>query len=275
METIKKRHNPEITAEDLAARAFDKNNDALPVKEGLEQKVQSEKGDNALKQEVCHLIEKVFGEGLYLNYLPLEELNTSPNGLWVVTKVKRKAGWFRNAELENYFTISLFEVLDRREDGVVITKKSQPMYENGKFNPIKIIVYAPEALKNAREFVKSYKSLTGQEATLIQECVDEEEMKTHLPKEEKQPLETKVEKYNMPAIKSRLAMMKLDLVGVVFNSLALGMNGGFAIINISEGKYNILPFNIAFGAVGGYFAYHSGKRLMSKYEESLKNNYEE
>ncbi|MBI4918957.1 hypothetical protein HY837_03440 [archaeon] len=310
MDQVKKRHNPEITQEDLknfginnedqAVKAFDRNNDS--ANDSLEGKLQSEKGSLALHEEFCHLITKIFGEDLYLwtnsvlGYQPFEKSNKSAtsNYSWLIGKQTKKAGWFKKAEFENYIRAELFQIPDRKdpETGVVITEKSLPMYENGKFNQIKIRVYKSDALKQAREFVKAYKSFTGQEVTLIQECADEEEMKKHLP--EKETIDDKVEDpYRLVgktfkteeifngkikpsvAIKSRLAMMKVDLMGTKANSVALGINSVIMVYNLSKQNYGFALFTLGCALVNGYFVHVRSKDTLSRYEDSLKELYKE
>ncbi len=184
----RKRHNPEITPADLAAQAFDRNNDAV-----LEDKIQAEKGNLALRQEFCQLITEVFGRDIYLdsygNNLYATENDTLKDTLlplsvaghyrlttqeWSVSTLKQKAGWFRSAQYEKYFKIV----------PAVIPKKGMlPIFEDGKFNPIKMITYTPEALSKAKDFAKAYKSMTEQDVTLVQEFADKEEIKKHVPKE--------------------------------------------------------------------------------------------
>ncbi|MBI4918804.1 hypothetical protein HY837_02660, partial [archaeon] len=181
MEQQKKRHNPEITPEDLknfgivkedsAVKAFDRNNDAL------EDKVKIEKGTHALREEFCQLVKKYFGRDLYFNnyystsgYELFEskgELKASGETNWDFSKIKKK-GWFRRTEFEKYIEINLFETTIQTEDGKT-DRKLLPLFRDGKFNPIKIRAYTPQALSQAKEFAEEYKEHTGQEVALIQE----------------------------------------------------------------------------------------------------------
>ncbi len=281
MEQQKKRHNPEITREDLvqagidpAVKAFDKNKDALPVKDGLEQKVQLEKGDGALEQEFCHLVNSVYGENLYLNGSPLKEANNKyPGVYWHINRLIRKAGWFRNAEIAKYISITLFREPDRVDDGVVVTERSLPIYEKGKFNPIKITAYTPDALKKTREFAKQYKSFTGQEITLIQECADEEEMNAQLGKKAASNIEEAVKEYDKEAVKDKLSEMKWNLFTGAWDACLATFFFGTTVKGIYDKDPHI---TLASGVGCLFFAYFSRKAFkegLKLYEDSLKKNY--
>ncbi|MBI4918828.1 hypothetical protein HY837_02785 [archaeon] len=180
MQQQKKRHNPEITPEDRALSAFDRNNDAV-----LEDKVKIEKGDTAFRKEFAQLISEYFGDDLYYTwrtgygnsynlfsktYQDLQDFEN--HSIISLKKMTKKGGWFREAKFEDYIRIEL-TITRQTEDGKT-TARLLPIFQNGQYNPIKVRAYTPQALKQAKEFAKAYKELTGQEVTLIQECAEEE-----------------------------------------------------------------------------------------------------
>ncbi len=194
METIKKRHNPEITPEDLAAKAFDKlENIVQEAKNSPNNEV--EKTDNALREDLYNLISKVFGEEFYKENKELfvgfsggspnpnkirypEILKHFEGGENSVTLFKTgKTKWYQRKNTEKYITfdVDLPVTKIKTDQGEVLQFTS--VVENGKYNPIKITAHTTEALKEAKIFGKAYETLTGQKARIIQDCADALEQK--------------------------------------------------------------------------------------------------
>ncbi len=211
MEQQKKRHNPEITQEDLAVKAFDRLENIVQEAKNSSQTVEAVKTDNALVKDFYTLVTKVFGEelvkenkntltcmssmegfdskeGIYLGVkslderIELEKFLEDPkfidslnqlNGLYK----KKKDRWYQKKKPEKYLSleIDIPEQVIKSDAGEL--PKLKFIVENGKYNPIKITAHTTEALREARVFVKAYEALTGKKATLIQDCEDEEPIK--------------------------------------------------------------------------------------------------
>ncbi len=200
----KKRHNPEITEQDLAVKAFDRNNDARPrsdnpvtldqaVKDAeKETKLQTvEKGEEAFRDELNHLIWAVFGDvrakyfdGEFYWHPRIDKpgRRISPDSKWDLYKIPE--GWFKTYQKHVSIEPASIDL-----DAVFGAK----MFGDGQFFPIKVTAYTPEALKQARVFAAAYEKFTGKPVTLVRECRDEEEMKEKLEDFVEQTSEEKAE----------------------------------------------------------------------------------
>ncbi|MBI4918955.1 hypothetical protein HY837_03430 [archaeon] len=209
MEQKKKRHNPEITQEDLAVKAFDRLDDIVQEAKNSSQEVEAVKTDKSKLKEFHNLISKVFGEEFYKetkealvweteeeiyadktmldNFSMLKDpgfidlLNT-PRSLWK----KKRTKWYKKKISERYITLEINTPDQIMKSDAGELPKIKVLLENGKYSPIKITAHTQEALKESRIFVKAYEKLTGQKATLIQDCEDEEPVRLE-KKIQKQP----------------------------------------------------------------------------------------
>ncbi|MBI4918956.1 hypothetical protein HY837_03435 [archaeon] len=185
----KKRHNPPITQEDLAVKAFDRLDDI--VKKADPSSVDVVKTENALNQQLNGLISKIFSQNIYhrvyadiitqddsyskevLQRFGCTDLNMKENSVLILLK-KEKQKWYQRTKTVAYVTleVDLPEQKIRTDYGEeVVTKK---FIQNNNYSPIKITAHTPEALKQARIFAAAYKELTKQKAAVIQDCADEE-----------------------------------------------------------------------------------------------------
>ncbi len=200
MEQQKKRHNPVITEEDRAVKAFDRNNDAVPtsaltldkaveIAQKETDKVQVGKGWAALRDEFNHLIWKVFGDvrfqywDLWNNHPKIDDptLQDTMAGFFATWDLYRRTG---NIWSERY------------KKHVSIEPEMHNIFDLEGFYPIKVKAYTPEALKQAKVFVVAYEKFTGQKATLFRECRDAAEMDEKL----EQIIEKKTEPVDEKAV---------------------------------------------------------------------------
>ncbi len=192
----KKRHNPEITEQDLAVNAFDRLESIVQEAKNSSQSVETVKTDGVLMNEFYSLIKKIFGEEFYEHnkskrWQTEEELLNDTRGLFNVvvndpefaafvneprTFYKNKKNkWYQKKMPEKYITLKVdaMDEIIKSDAG----EKINFLVQKGKYNPIEITAHTTEALKEARIFVTAYQNLTGQKATLIQDCEDEEPVK--------------------------------------------------------------------------------------------------
>ncbi len=196
----KKRHNPEITAEDLATKAFDRNNDAqsridfpLTLDQAVDtSSVEVVKSDEAKLDEFYNLVVKVFGKSLYFTRdnrasddvaVPIR--NLTQDKLEFKTHVSsfaraftlfysKREKWYKKPVDLWYATLEVDVPARSVGDDSADKSRDHTFFEKGSFLPIKITAHIPESLRQAKTFAAHYQKLTGQKATVIQNCVVEE-----------------------------------------------------------------------------------------------------
>ncbi|MBI4918832.1 hypothetical protein HY837_02805 [archaeon] len=189
MEQQKKRHNPEITEEDRAVKAFDaqpRSDFPLTIDEAVEKaetetKQVVERGEEAFRDEFNHLIWKVFGEDVKIRAVNRHLIYTCYDIDKLGKRVSPKDNWDLYKKVEGWH-----EFLIERTHEQYVSIQPDPMgsnfgiFSDGSFHPIRVTAHTPKALKQAKVFVVAYEKFTGQKVTLVRECRDEEEMKEQL-----------------------------------------------------------------------------------------------
>ncbi len=288
----KKRHNPEITQEDLAKQAFDRNNDALPLKESLDaivnidetEQVQVIKSDTALQKGLYDLAIKTFGEDIDVGKSVAFFENSFS---WRTVKLTQKQNkkWYQRREFKDYATIEVdCEASEKKIEDVFQEKHKQNkdgfegimiliedtlqevgqtrFVEKGKYAPIKITAHTPKALARAKTFAVEYKKLTGQKAIVIQNCTDEEK------------LEQKVEeKTTKPHLGVRELVKKLNtkLTQSIFISAFSASMLGTSAYQIAQKNYDHAGILMGVAIIGAFVAGYMKSNALIKHQEELES----
>ncbi len=167
MEQKKKRHNPEITPEDLAVKAFDSLESVIQESKEHPEPANIVKTDEARRLELCELINNFFGK----------DVKPAGDRVYLDTATSfrlykyHKTKWYKPVKTEKYLNLEI-DFDEQIRNPAEYELKREHFVENGKYAPLKLTAHTTEALERAKLFATVYRVLTSQNVSIIQNCPD-------------------------------------------------------------------------------------------------------